>query len=127
MEALLATKMDPLRAAVDLTGLCADTVAPYLNRLIQIMLRELCRSEGEVIVRDFVAPVARAHEHILTAGIEAGVFRVVDPMLFYLKYWIGRHSLPHKATVREAIAPRLMRRRTRKCQTSCRYSCEWCS
>ncbi|MCL4716437.1 MAG: TetR/AcrR family transcriptional regulator [Hyphomonadaceae bacterium] len=106
MEALLATKMDPLRMLRShLTGLVRGySRTPYLNRLIQIMLRECSPERREVIVRDFVAPVARAHEHILTAGIEAGVFRVVDPMLFYFQAIGSADSLySHKATVREVF------------------------
>ncbi len=57
---------------------------PYLNRL----LHELLRSKNEVVVRElnaaFIKPLAAAQEALLRQGVEAGVFREIVPMYFYL-------------------------------------------
>lgn len=57
---------------------------PYLNRL----LHELLESRDEEVVRQlngfFVKPLAEAQAALLRQGIEAGAFREVSPMHFYL-------------------------------------------
>ncbi len=57
---------------------------PYLNRL----LHELLESKDEAVVRElnafFVKPLAAAQAALLRQGVEAGVFREVAPVHFYL-------------------------------------------
>lgn len=91
---------------------------PYLNRL----LHELLESKDEAVVRElnafFVEPLATAQAALLRQGVEAGVFREVPPMHFYLaitgacdqffysakslKYAFGAPEIP--AGMREAYA-----------------------
>jgi AcrR family transcriptional regulator len=54
---------------------------PYLNRLLQKLIREGTREAAEEVSAFFVRPVAEARSEIITEGIAAGVFREVDSRL----------------------------------------------
>ena len=58
--------------------------SPYLNRLLHAMLTGPDTALVRAIHDDFVQPVMDCQRRILAEGIAAGVFRQVDPMLFYL-------------------------------------------
>ncbi|MCW1384120.1 TetR family transcriptional regulator [Novosphingobium sp. KCTC 2891] len=56
---------------------------PYLNRLIQVMVRESDPLRVRHIAEELLMPIANAQARIITAGVEAGEFRPLDPKLFY--------------------------------------------
>lgn len=55
----------------------------YLNKLLFALLRESTPEEAQDISDRLVKPAADAQRRILKQGIEEGVFREVDPMMFY--------------------------------------------
>ena len=56
---------------------------PYLNRLIQVMVREADPQRVQHIADELLIPIASAQARIIAEGIAAGEFRDVDPKLFY--------------------------------------------
>lgn len=57
---------------------------PYLHRLLHTLLREGSRSAAEAVADFFVAPLALARRKIIQDGIEAGLFRNVEPEMIAL-------------------------------------------
>jgi AcrR family transcriptional regulator len=56
---------------------------PYLNRLTMRMVRESDDLEARRIADCYLSPMYRAYEQLIGEGVRAGVFRDVDPQLFY--------------------------------------------
>lgn len=56
---------------------------PYLNRLTMRMVRESDDEEARRIADCYLSPIYRAYEALIGQGVRAGVFRPVDPQLFY--------------------------------------------
>ena len=56
---------------------------PYLNRLIQLMVRDATPERVHHIAEELLKPIANAQHRIIKEGIAAGEFRRVDPKLFY--------------------------------------------
>jgi len=56
---------------------------PYLNRLTMRLVRESDDSEARRIADSYLSPMYRAYEELIDEGVRAGVFRRVDPQLFY--------------------------------------------
>lgn len=56
---------------------------PYLNRLTMRLVRESDDSEARRIADCYLSPMYRAYEVLIDEGVKAGVFRPVDPQLFY--------------------------------------------
>ena len=56
---------------------------PYLNRLIQLMVRDATPDRVHHIADELLKPIANAQHRIIQEGIAAGEFRKVDPKLFY--------------------------------------------
>jgi TetR/AcrR family transcriptional regulator len=56
---------------------------PYLNRLIQLMVREADPSRVKHIAEDLLQPIANAQARIIAEGVASGEFRPIDPKLFY--------------------------------------------
>ena len=56
---------------------------PYLNRLTMRMVRESDDAEARRIADCYLSPLYRAYEQLIGEGMEAGVFREIDPQLFY--------------------------------------------
>lgn len=56
---------------------------PYLNRLIQLMVRDATPERVHHIADELLKPIADAQHRIIKEGIAAGEFRKVDPKLFY--------------------------------------------
>lgn len=54
---------------------------PYLNRLLQKLIREGSQEAAEEVSAFFVRPVSEARTAIIAQGIESGEFRAVDPKL----------------------------------------------
>lgn len=75
---------------------------PYVTRLMHYLLAEDDAEYGRVIAEEFSRPLADAQAAILAEGVREGVFREVDPMLFYFSLigacdhlFYGRYSLQH--------------------------------
>ncbi len=60
--------------------------SPYLNRLLHAMLddRNSDTDSAKQIADFFVKPFARLQRKLLNQGVQAGQFRKVDPMFFYV-------------------------------------------
>jgi TetR/AcrR family transcriptional regulator len=56
---------------------------PYLNRLIQLMVRDATAERVHHIAEELLKPIADAQHRIIQEGIATGEFRKVDPKLFY--------------------------------------------
>ena len=56
---------------------------PYLNRLIQLMVRDATPERVHHIAEELLKPIAKAQHRIIKEGIAEGEFRKVDPKLFY--------------------------------------------
>ncbi|WP_409020632.1 TetR family transcriptional regulator [Brevundimonas vesicularis] len=75
---------------------------PYVTRLMHYLLAEDNGEYGRVIAEEFSRPLADAQAAILAEGAREGIFRQVDPMLFYFSLigacdhlFYGRYSLQH--------------------------------
>ncbi|PEQ14636.1 TetR family transcriptional regulator [Novosphingobium sp. PC22D] len=56
---------------------------PYLNRLTMRMVRESDDAEARRIADCYLSPIYRAYEELIGEGVRDGVFRDIDPQLFY--------------------------------------------
>lgn len=56
---------------------------PYLNRLTMRLVGESDEAEARRIADCYLSPLYRAYEQLIGDGVAAGVFRTVDPQLFY--------------------------------------------
>ena len=73
---------------------------PYMNRLIHYLLHETSAEAADEVSKFFVAPLLDFHRRLLDAGIAAGEFRAIDPVLFYTSLigacdhlFFGRHAM----------------------------------
>ncbi|MCJ2177229.1 TetR family transcriptional regulator [Novosphingobium album (ex Hu et al. 2023)] len=57
---------------------------PYLNRLTMRVIRESDDAEARRIADCYLSPIYRAYEQLIGDGVKAGVFREIDPQLFYI-------------------------------------------
>ena len=64
---------------------CIDTyyAYPYLNRLLMRLVRDSDDAEARLIANTYLVPLHKAYDRLINAGIRAGVFRKIDPQLFY--------------------------------------------
>jgi AcrR family transcriptional regulator len=56
---------------------------PYLNRLTMRLVGESDEAEARRIADCYLSPLYRAYEQLIGDGVTAGVFRTIDPQLFY--------------------------------------------
>ena len=56
---------------------------PYLNRLTMRLVGESDEAEARRIAECYLSPLYRAYEQLIGDGVRAGVFRPIDPKLFY--------------------------------------------
>ncbi len=56
---------------------------PYLNRLTMRLIRELPPEGARKIADKYLKPLSEAYKIFIGEGIKSGVFRTVDPDLFY--------------------------------------------
>lgn len=56
---------------------------PFINRLMHQLLADDSVTFGPVLADEFSKPVAEVQRKILEEGINAGVFRAIDPLLFF--------------------------------------------
>lgn len=75
---------------------------PYVNRLMHQMMIEDLAVYGPMIAEEIGKPVANAQREILEEGVRAGLFRKMDPDLFYFhvvgacdQLFYGRYQLKH--------------------------------
>lgn len=64
---------------------CIDTYYdyPYLNRLLMRLVRDSDEAEAKRIAEQYLLPLHRAYSRFIGDGVKAGVFRPIDPQLFY--------------------------------------------
>jgi len=85
LDRLFALAVTPTeRMRIHLSGIMETYYEiPYLNRLIQHMVRQAEPERVKHIAEELLQPIANAQIRIIEAGIAAGEFRPVDPRLFY--------------------------------------------
>ena len=85
VEALMAKDMDPAAKLTLHLGKMVDTyyATPYLNRLLMRLVRDSDHEEAKRIADTYLTPLQTAYERLIREGVEAGVFRPLDPQLFY--------------------------------------------
>lgn len=64
---------------------CIDTyyAYPYLNRLLMRLVRDSDEAEAKRIADQYLLPLHRAYNRFIGEGVKAGVFRAINPQLFY--------------------------------------------
>ena len=79
---------------------------PYVNRLMHDLMADDDEEQAQIIVNEFSKPIANAQKKILREGLKAGVFRKVDPMLFFYELigacdhlFFGRYSLKYAFSI----------------------------
>ncbi len=85
VDALMAKDMAPdvrLRRHI---GAVVDTYfqTPYLNRLLMRLVRDSDDEEAHRIAASYLTPLNRAYDRLIEDGVQQGLFRDVDPQLFY--------------------------------------------
>ncbi|MEP7351000.1 MAG: TetR family transcriptional regulator [Sphingorhabdus sp.] len=56
---------------------------PYLNRLLMRMVRDSAPVEAARIAELYLRPISQAYDDLINDGITAGIFRNIDPQMFY--------------------------------------------
>ena len=64
---------------------CIDTyyTYPYLNRLLMRLVRDSDEAEAKRIADKYLLPLHRAYNRFIGDGVKSGVFRPINPQLFY--------------------------------------------
>jgi AcrR family transcriptional regulator len=85
VDALMAKDMAPEARLRRHIGAVVDTYfkTPYLNRLLMRLVRESDEDEAHRIADSYLTPLSRAYDRLIKDGIKQGVFRSVDPQMFY--------------------------------------------
>jgi TetR/AcrR family transcriptional regulator len=85
VDALMAKDMAPEDRLRRHIGAVVDTYfkTPYLNRLLMRLVRESDDDEAHRIADSYLTPLSRAYDKLIEDGVKRGVFRAVDPQLFY--------------------------------------------
>src|SRR3984885_7467780 len=108
LEYLLAQPIKPTaKLKLHIAGIIrAYHQFPYMNRLIHYLLHESSAEAADEVSKFFVAPVLDFHRRLLAAGIKAGEFRAIDPVLFYTSLigacdhlFFGRHAMSRASGV----------------------------
>jgi AcrR family transcriptional regulator len=85
---LLATDLSPSeKLRLHIAGIINGFYRrPYLNRLMHSLLdhREAESSSGRHVARVLVRPLMELQQQLLEQGVQAGEFKPVDPVLFYV-------------------------------------------
>ena len=58
-------------------------MVPYLNGLTMRLVRDSDEAQARRIADSYLSPLYRAYEQLIGEGVAAGVFRPIDPQLFY--------------------------------------------
>lgn len=85
VDALMAKDMPPETRLRRHIGAVVDTYfkTPYLNRLLMRLVRESDPDEAHRIADSYLTPLSRAYDKLIQDGVKQGVFRNLDPQLFY--------------------------------------------
>jgi TetR/AcrR family transcriptional regulator len=85
MEALLAKDLGPeAKLRIHMAGVVDNFFRqPYTHRLLLRMIRESAPAEAQRLADSYLKPMFAAYEALIGQGVAAGVFRAVDPQLFY--------------------------------------------
>ena len=85
VDALMAKDMPPETRLRRHIGAVVDTYfkTPYLNRLLMRLVRESDPDEAHRIADNYLTPLSRAYDKLIQDGVKQGVFRDLDPQLFY--------------------------------------------
>lgn len=85
VDALMAKDMPPEVRLHCHIGAVVDTYfkTPYLNRLLMRLVRESDDDEAHRIADSYLTPLSRAYDKLIEDGVRQGVFRNVDPQMFY--------------------------------------------
>ncbi|WP_088307177.1 TetR family transcriptional regulator [Novosphingobium sp. B 225] len=85
VDALMAKDMDPEARLRRHIGAMVDCYynTPYLNRLLMRLVRESDEAESKRIADTYLLPLHRAYDKLIKDGVKQGVFRKIDPQLFY--------------------------------------------
>ena len=85
VDALMSKEWDPEARLRHHIGKMVDTYyqTPYLNRLLMRLVREGDPEEAHRIADSYLTPLSRAYDRLIKDGVKQGVFRKVDPQLFY--------------------------------------------
>lgn len=85
LDALLARDFDPEAKLRRHLSAVVDTFyeVPYIQRLLMRLIRESAPDEAQRIASTYLMPIYSAYDRLIGEGVDAGVFRPVDPQLFY--------------------------------------------
>lgn len=85
VDALLRKDMAPAAKLSLHLGKMVDTyyATPYLNRLLMRLVRDSDPEEAKRIAETYLTPLQSAYDRLIAEGVKAGVFRPIDPQLFY--------------------------------------------
>jgi len=85
VDALVAKDFDPETKLRRHLSAVVDTFyeVPYIQRLLMRLVRESETAEAQRIADTYLRPIYAAYDRLIGEGVDAGVFRHVDPQLFY--------------------------------------------
>ncbi len=85
VDALMAKDADPAtKLRIHMAGVVDNLFNhPYVHRLLLRMIRESDPPEAQRLADAYLKPLLRAYERLIGDGVAAGLFRAVDPLLFY--------------------------------------------
>ena len=85
VDALLTKDFDPETKLRRHLSRMIDTfyATPYLNRLLMRLVRDSDPPEAQRIAETYLSPLYAAYDRLIADGVKAGVFRDIDPQLFY--------------------------------------------
>ena len=85
VDALMAKDMAPEDRLRRHIGAMVDTYfkTPYLNRLLMRLVRESDDDEARRIAESYLTPLHLAYNRLISDGVKQGVFRKINPQLFY--------------------------------------------
>lgn len=85
VEALMGKDMEPRDKLRRHLSAMVDTyfATPYLNRLLMRLVRDSDPEEAQRIADEYLTPLQDAYEQLIDEGVRAGVFREIDPQMFY--------------------------------------------
>ena len=104
VDALMAKSMPPQDKLRIHIGAVINTYYdyPYLNRLLMRLVRDCSPDRAQMIAEQYLTPLSRAYDVLIREGIAQGVFRDVDPALFYFtvtgaadRFFAARQVLRH--------------------------------
>jgi TetR/AcrR family transcriptional regulator len=85
LDALLAKNLPPdEKLRVHIRAVIGTYFSfPYLNRLLMRMVRDAAPEVSRKIADDYLVPISNAYERLIEEGVQQGLFRPIDPGLFY--------------------------------------------